>query len=39
MLPWATWQVELAGGSVVLDVRSAGGGAVVLHGMFRAALD
>ena len=32
--PWATWRVERAAGSVVLDVRSAGDGAAVLHAMF-----
>jgi hypothetical protein len=32
--PWATWRVERAGGSAVLDVRSPGEGAAVLHAMF-----
>ena len=34
--PWATWTVEQAAGTVVLDVRSADG-AAVLHRMFAAA--
>jgi hypothetical protein len=32
--PWAAWRVERAAGSVVLDVRSPGEGAAVLHAMF-----
>jgi hypothetical protein len=32
--PWATWRVERAAGSAVLDVRSPGEGAAVLHAMF-----
>jgi hypothetical protein len=32
--PWATWRVERVAGSVVLEVRSAGDGAAVLHAMF-----
>jgi MerR family transcriptional regulator, copper efflux regulator len=32
--PWAAWRVERADGSVVLDVRSPGEGAAVLHVMF-----
>jgi hypothetical protein len=34
--PWAAWRVEQDAGSVVLDVRSAGEGAAVLHAMFTA---
>jgi hypothetical protein len=34
--PWATWRVEQAAGSAVLDVRSTAEGAVVLHAMFTA---
>jgi hypothetical protein len=34
--PWATWRVEQAAGSAVLDVRSAPEGATVLHAMFTA---
>jgi MerR family transcriptional regulator, copper efflux regulator len=32
--PWATWRVKPTAGSVVLDVRSPGEGAAVLHAMF-----
>jgi hypothetical protein len=32
--PWASWRVERAAGAAVLDVRSPGDGAAVLHAMF-----
>jgi hypothetical protein len=32
--PWATWRVEQAARSAVLDVRSTAEGAAVLHAMF-----
>ena len=32
--PWAAWRIERAAGSAVLDVRSPGEGAAVLHAMF-----
>jgi len=31
---WATWTVETSPAHVVLDVRAAGAGVAVLHGMF-----
>ena len=31
---WAAWTVEAGAGKLVLDVRSPGDGAAVLHGMF-----
>jgi len=34
--PWATWRVERADGSVVLDARSAAEGVAVLHAMLTA---
>jgi hypothetical protein len=34
--PWASWRVERADGSVVLDARSAAEGVAVLHAMFPA---
>jgi hypothetical protein len=32
--PWATWTIEAGAEQLVLDVRSAGDGVAVLHGMF-----
>jgi hypothetical protein len=32
--PWAAWTVETVAGAAVLEVRSAGEGIAVLHGMF-----
>ncbi len=32
--PWATWTVQTLPAHIVLDVRSAGAGVAVLHGMF-----
>jgi hypothetical protein len=34
--PWATWRVERAAGSAVLNVRSAAEGVATLHSMFTA---
>ena len=32
--PWATWTVERAAGTIVLDVRSTAEGTATLHAMF-----
>ncbi len=32
--PWATWTVQASATQLVLDVRAAGDGVTVLHGMF-----